>query len=185
MGTCSRGRDTRSPSPSASGAPGRRTLPACLGPEEEPGCAPGVGLGSGRGRGRRLGPPTPQPSIKASTSAHQAPIPEGSAGSGTPARDSQVLNPLPTGLSGAGQGSWSPATPWASPAPPGLSLPTAKGLSGLAARPAGITPASGKSRAVCRGPGAMEWPHPRTTQAGAHTWLHPQRPQDVPVPQNL
>lgn len=96
-----------------------------------------------------------------------------------------MLNPLPTGLSGAGQGSWSPATPWASPTPPGLSLPTAKGLSGLAAQPAGITPASGKSRAVCRGPGTMEWPHPRTTQAGAHTWLHPQRPQDVPVPQNL
>lgn len=106
--------ETKTPGPQAPlpcGAPGRRTLPACLSPEEGPGCAPGVGLGSSRGHGGRLRPPTPRPFFKAPTSAHQAPSPESSAGRSTPAGGSQVVNPMPTGLSRAEQGSWSPVAP--------------------------------------------------------------------------
>lgn len=157
-------------------APGRRTLPACPGPEEGPGRALGVWLGSSRGRGGRLGPPTPRLSSKPRQALTRLPAQRAQQAE-APSR--RLAGGKPT-AHWAGHGrtrQLEPSDVLASHAPPGLSLPTAKGLSGLAARPATITPASEKSRASCGGSR-----HKAGATVHARPRLYPQWPQDVSVP---
>lgn len=184
-GTCSRGQGTRSPSPSASWGP-RKAHTSCV-----PGPGGGARLCTRPGAGQQQ-----RPWGEAGTSHppafHQSPdrcspgSPPG--GLSRPQHSSQRLADGKPTAHWAEQGRTRQLEPSDAPGKPRPSRPQpapSKRSLRLAARPAVITPASEKSRAVCGDPDTMEWPRPRTTQAGAHTWLHPQQPQDISVPQNL